>query len=127
MVRQKTLDLRRTELESEELARAVLDFAADKFGEDILLMDIRPVSTVADYFVLCSAASERQVDAIRQHIVEELSKKQVHPLHQEGTAASGWMLLDYGSLIVHVFLPTTRRYYQLEQLWKDARIVVRML
>ena len=115
------------ELESEELARAMMDLVADKFGEDILLMDIRPVSTIADYFILCSAASERQVDAIQGHLLAELSKVEVRPLHVEGTATSGWMLMDYGSVIAHVFLPTTRQYYKLEQLWKNARIVVRML
>jgi ribosome-associated protein len=105
----------------------MVDLVADKFAEDILLMDIRPVSAIADYFVVCSAASERQADAIRDYLLEELSKMGVRPLHVEGTSGSGWLLLDYSSVIAHIFLPTTRQYYKLEQLWKNARIVVRML
>jgi ribosome-associated protein len=103
-----------------------VDLAVAKLGEDVLLLDIRPVSSIADYFVICSAGSERQMEAICEDITVKLKASGVYPLHSEGAIASGWVLLDYGSVIVHVFLPRTRRYYGLEQLWTDARTIVRI-
>ncbi len=120
-------DVRRKDLESEKLARAIVDLVVEKMGEDVLLLDIRPVSIIADYFVVCSGTSERQVKAIHEHILAELKEMGVRPLHVEGTAVSGWKLMDYGSIVVHIFLPLTRHYYNLEQLWRSARIVVRIL
>jgi len=118
---------RRRALESEYLAKTIVDLAAAKLGGDVLLLDIRSLSTIADYFVICSGASERQIQAIREGVRARLKEASVLPLHSEGTASSGWILMDYGSVIVHLFLPQTRDYYGLEQLWKDARIVVRIL
>jgi ribosome-associated protein len=99
----------------------------ERLGEDVLLLDIRPVSMIADYFVIGSGTSERQVEAIQQHILRELKGQKIRPMHLEGTGASGWVLMDYGSVIVHILLPVTRQYYGLEQLWKDAKTVLRML
>jgi ribosome-associated protein len=113
-------------LEPAELAHVVVDVIADKKGEDIVLLDIRPVSLIADYFVIGTGDSERQIKAILEGIDERLRKEEVHPLHVEGTPSSGWMVLDYGSVIVHVFGPEERAYYQLELLWKNATLVVRI-
>jgi len=118
---------RRKDLESENLARTIMDLAVAKLSEDVLLLDIRQVSMIADYFVICSGASERQVQAIYEDILARLKEMGIRPLHSEGTATSGWILMDYSSVIVHIFLPQMRRYYNLEQLWKDARTVVRIL
>jgi len=118
---------RRKDLESENLARAIVDVIVGKMGEDVLLLDIRPVSPIADYFVLCSGNSERQLQAIYQDIQNKVGEMGIRPSHAEGLSGSGWILMDYGSVIVHIFLPQTRRYYNLEQLWKNARTVVRML
>jgi ribosome-associated protein len=82
---------------------------------------------IADYFVLCSGASERQVEAIHEHILTGLKEMGIRPLHLEGTGPSGWILMDYGSVIAHIFLPVTRQYYNLEQLWRNARTVVRIM
>lgn len=105
----------------------MVDLIVSKLGEDVLLMDIRGVTAIADYFVIGSGASERQLQAIYENIRTELDKVGVRLLRAEGTAASGWILMDYGTVIVHVFSPPTRRYYNLEQLWKDAKTVVRIL
>jgi len=118
---------RRNDLESENLAKTIVDLMVAKLGEDVLLLDIRPVSMIADYFVICSGGSERQVQSIYEDILMALQKMGIRPLHSEGTATSGWVLMDYSSVIVHIFLPQTRRYYNLEQLWKDARTVIRIL
>lgn len=126
-MQQRSGGLGRKHLESENLARAIVDVIVEKLGEDVLLLDIRPVSMIADYFVICHGASERQIQAIQEGILQKLKEMGVRALHSEGTPMSGWILVDYGSVIVHIFLPLTRGYYNLEQLWKDAKTVVRIL
>ena len=91
------------------------------------MLDIREVSLLADYFVICSAGSERQITAIRDDLVGGL-RDTAHrrPLRAQGTASSGWVLLDYGDVIVHIFSPEEREFYQLEELWAEAPAVVRI-
>jgi ribosome-associated protein len=111
-----------------ELARRVVELIADKKGEDVLLLDIRDISILADYFVIGSATSKRQAKAIIDGIKEEAKQSfDVRPLHIDGEAATGWMLMDYGDVVVHLFMPEVRAYYDLEGLWRDGRVVVRML
>jgi len=113
-------------LEPGDLARFIVDVISDKQGEDILMLDTRPVSFISDYFVIATAASDRQLKAIADDIQKRLKKDRVLPLGVEGTAASGWVLLDYGSVIAHLFSPGMRDYYRLEKLWEHAPVVVRM-
>jgi len=115
-------------LDSLELARHIVEVIADKKGEDVLLLDIRDISILADYFVIGSTTSERQAKAIVGGIKQETKQSfDVRPLHIEGESASGWVLMDYGSIVVHLFTPEMRAYYDLEGLWRDGRVVVRML
>ena len=112
---------------SSELARGIVELITDKKGSDIILLDIRQVSLLADYFVICSGDSERQVRAIVDEVLEKVKKETgIVPLSVEGGASSGWVLVDYGSVIVHVFAPSLREYYSLEKLWSEATMVVRM-
>ena len=90
------------------------------------MLDLRSVSTLADYFVICSGESERQVKAMVGEITEKTKAEGVRPLHIEGESSSGWLLVDYSSVIVHIFSPIMRDYYQLEKLWSNALVVVRM-
>jgi ribosome-associated protein len=113
-------------LESLELAHRVVDVASDKQANDIMLLDIRSLTTIADYFVICSAGSERQIGAIVDALLETLDKAGVSPLHSEGIGESGWVLMDYGDVIVHVFTEAQRAYYALEKLWSKAIPVLRM-
>lgn len=113
-------------LETLDLARKMVDLISDKKGTDILLLDIRPVSFLADYFIICSGDSDRQIKAIVEELVEKLKPLNAHPLNIEGLPDSGWVLLDYGAVVVHVFAPETRAYYQLEKLWSGAKTVLRM-
>lgn len=117
---------REKELESGELARELVDAIADRKGLDIIMLDVRPVSLLADYFIICSADTERQVKAIIDEILERADQSGLRPVQIEGTPASGWVILDYGSIIAHIFMPAQRDYYQLERLWSDAPLVVRM-
>jgi ribosome-associated protein len=114
-------------LETVELARLVVDLIADRKGEDIVLMDLHRVTLIADYFVIGSANSDRQINAITDHIREEVKKQgQLLPLRTEGRGENGWVLMDYGGVIVHIFSPQTRSYYDLEELWREANVLVRM-
>lgn len=98
----------------------------DKKGSDIILLDVQSVSLLADQFIICTGDTERQVKAIVDEIVERAQAAGFKPQHVEGSPGSGWMVLDYGTLIVHVFLPSQRDYYGLEELWSDAALVVRI-
>lgn len=91
------------------------------------MLDMRDVTLLTDYFILCDGVSTRQIGAIADELLSELKKAGSQPALVEGTPESGWMLVDFGSVIVHVFSPAQRAYYQLEELWQDAPIVVRML
>jgi len=109
-----------------ELAHKVVGLVEEKQAEDIVLLDLRQVSIIADYFVICSATTERQTKAILDVLTEELKKEGVRPLHTEGTSSSGWILIDYADVIVHVFSPEQRNFYQLEELWQHAPMVVKI-
>ena len=113
-------------LESNELARKVVDIASDRKAEDIVMLDISKVSIIADYFVICSGTSDRQVRAIAREIDEQLGKADVNPISVEGMNDAKWVLMDYGSVLVHIFDPATRAFYQLEQLWAGAQPVLVM-
>lgn len=109
------------------LAKRIVEVASDKQAGDIVLLDIRPLSLIADYFVVCTATSERQINAIVRDIVDTLRNDDgFRPIRVEGQAASGWVLLDYGDVIVHVFGATERDFYDLEELWSAAVPLVRV-
>src|SRR6478609_5666750 len=109
-----------------DIARRVVELAEDKKAADIVLLELGELTTVADAFVICSGGSERQIAAIADGIVEALRDEGVKPIGREGTAESHWVLLDYGSVIVHVFTPPERDYYQLERHWSAARVVLQV-
>jgi ribosome-associated protein len=90
------------------------------------LLDTRDVCSFTDYFVICTGESKRQLKAIIEAITETLKKEKILPLHEEGTSDSGWILLDYSDVIVHVFGSFERDYYQLEKLWEKACTKVRV-
>lgn len=112
------------QLDPAQLAKAIVDVASDKKAADIILLDIRDVTTIADYFVICNGNNTRQVQAIADAIDEELGKQGANVLHREGTAETGWLLLDFGDVIVHIFGVKEREYYRLERLWSAAKTVV---
>jgi ribosome-associated protein len=111
-------------LDPGQLARAAVDIASDKKASDIILLDIRDVTTFADYFVICSGNNRRQIQAISDAIDDQLKEQGARVLHIEGTADAGWILLDFGDVIVHIFGPKEREYYRLESLWSEAKRVV---
>ncbi len=114
-------------LQPDELAHKITDVLSDLQADDILLLDIRSATSFADYFVIASAGSDRQIKAILDEIDRRLAKaEKIRPQGTEGEASSGWVLLDYGDVIVHVFAPEERAFYDLESLWATAVPVVRI-
>ena len=113
-----------------DVAREIVGIASDKGAADILLMDIRKMSIIADYFVICSADNERQIRAINRGITEGLDEKWgLNLLNQRPGAEqeqAGWVVLDYGGVIVHIFSPQMREHYRLERLWSEAATLLRM-
>lgn len=97
--------------------------AEDKKAGDITVLDIREVSIIADYFMICSGRANTQVRAIVESIQEKLEEEGVTALRREGFREGGWVLLDYGDVVVHVFQDAERRFYNLERLWGDAQVV----
>jgi len=109
-----------------ELARRIVELAEDKKAADIVLLDLGGLTSMADYFIICSGGSERQLSAIADGIISSLRDEKTRPIGREGTAASHWVLVDFGSVIVHIFTPPERDYYSLEKRWAEARTVLRV-
>ena len=109
-----------------DLARRIVELAEDKKAADMVVLELTPLTTLADYFVICSGGSERQLDAIADGIISGLRDEKVRAIGREGTAASHWVLIDYGSVIVHIFTPPERDYYGLEKHWSEAKTILRV-
>lgn len=107
-----------------ELAKAIAAAANDKKASDIMLLDVRALTAVTDYFIICSGQSERQLGAIADGIAEVVKEGGTLPLGREGGANAHWVLLDFGAAIVHVMAPPEREFYQLEKLWADATLLL---
>ena len=108
------------------MARQVVEAAADKQASNIVLLDTRQVCSFADYFVICNGDSERQISAIYDEVGHRLKREGILPHHIEGAVDSGWLLLDFGDIIVHIFAPFEREYYRLDELWSQATPVLRI-
>ena len=110
-----------------ELAHRIVEIASDKKGNDIVMLRTAELTSMADFFVICSGRSDRQVNALASAIVGELRDEGIRPMGLEGRQSARWVLLDYGTVIVHIFAPDEREYYGLERLWAKAAQVVRIV
>ena len=110
-------------LDPEAMVNIAVHAAEDKKAIDTRVLDIRELSIIADYFVICSGRSVPQVQAIAENIQEQLKKEGLPITHLEGFREGTWVLLDYGDVIVHVFQEAERQFYKLERLWGDAPVV----
>jgi ribosome-associated protein len=113
-----------TEEDIRDFAITIADILADTPANHTRVMDIRGISTLADFFVISSGENERQLRAITRQLTEELASRQARPSRIAGDAASGWILIDYGDVVVHVFSDELRGFYNLEELWQDAPVVL---
>jgi ribosome-associated protein len=105
----------------------IVEAASDRQASDIVLMDVRQACSFADYFVICNGETGRQIEAIGKAIDDVLKKEGIIPHHREGTADSGWVLFDLGGVIVHIFAPFEREYYQIEKMWSKAQLLLRIM
>lgn len=109
-----------TDAEVQQQALGLARAAVDGKAEDLLLLEVASLTTLADYFIICNGSSDRQIRAIADR-VEEAAKEMGATLHhREGVEEARWALLDYGDVVVHIFDAATREYYRLEELWADA-------
>lgn len=110
-------------LNSLQIAGLAAEAAGDKKARDVKTLQLSELTIITDYFVICSANSTTQVKAIADNIEEKLKEQGMAPLRREGMREGRWILIDYGSVVVHVFLEEERNYYNLEKLWGDAKVV----
>ena len=110
-------------MDSLTTAQNIVKILDDKKAINIKVLDIRELTTMADFFVVCSGNSTTQIKAIADEINEEMSKQDIKPIGREGFATASWVLIDYGDVIVHIFNHESRDFYSIEHLWADAKEV----
>lgn len=110
-------------MDSKKLANKITDLIFNKKGYDVKIMDLRKLTTMSDFFVICSADSDTQVKAIADEIDSSLRDEGIRHWHVEGYKALSWILMDYVDVIVHIFKKDSRDFYNLEKLWGDAGII----
>ena len=96
---------------------------SDKKGEDIKVIEIGKLSTVADYFIIANGSNAPHVESLVDNVEEELLKEKIHPERVEGVKSSGWILMDYSDVVVHVFSKEDRLFYDLERIWRDGKVI----
>lgn len=113
-------------MEPLELARSIVASLEDKKGEDILLLDLKDLAPIGEYFVLASGNSERTLGALMDAVIKDAREQRVSKPRVEGEPRDGWLLADFGSVVVHVFSIAQREYYRLEELWSDAKVLLHL-
>lgn len=108
---------------SQQMAEKIVGVLANKIGKDIKLLKIDKITVLADYFVICTANSTTQIKSLCDEVEAKLEAEGEKVIHREGYRSGGWVLLDYGCVVVHVFLDEAREFYSLERLWQDAEDV----
>lgn len=112
-------------MDSLELARHIVDVVEDRKAEDILLLDLRPDNIIADFFVLCTGDNDRHLRALSEIVRQDVKDNySLIPYSAEGKAENGWVVMDYGDVVVHIFAQEEREYYALEELWDAASKVM---
>lgn len=106
-----------------ELAKECANIAAEKKARKVVILDVRKLTPFVDYYVISSGRTNVHVEAIAQSLVKELKGKNIYPLHREGIRVAQWILLDYVGVMVHIFKDDMRKYYKIEDLWANAKIV----
>tara|TARA_B100001079_G_scaffold222849_1_gene199198 strand:+ start:104 stop:505 length:402 start_codon:yes stop_codon:yes gene_type:complete len=115
------------QLEASEIAQLIVEVASEKLASDIVMLDLRGLASFTDYFVVMSADSSRLIQALEDDILSTLKESKLSMHRREGSAASGWVLMDCSDVIVHIFGPEEREFFGLERLWARAPQVVRIL
>jgi len=111
-----------TQIEPSEIARQIVDALTDRQAENVVLLDIHEIASFADYFVIGTALNPRHMTALLNAMDKDLPNEGIQPLRREGESTSGWVLVDFGAVIVHIFTPDDREFYDLEGLWSRAGV-----
>jgi ribosome-associated protein len=115
------------DLDGSQLAHSIVEKLEAHQAVGIVMLDLRQLTPIADYFVICTAESDRQARTLQEILAEELkNEQQTRPLSMEGETDSGWILLDYNTVVVHIFSKQGRAFYRLEELWKTAPVVLKI-
>ncbi|SFH46370.1 ribosome-associated protein [Tindallia magadiensis] len=107
----------------DHLMKEIVNHIEEKQGDETVVLNLQDISSMCDYFIISSASSERQLKSIADEIRDGLEEKNIFPNHVEGMREARWILLDYGDIVIHLFLKEDREYYGLETIWKDAPVV----
>lgn len=107
-------------------ARDIVDALEDKKGEDIVLMDIKDIASFTDYFVICTGTSDRMLDALANTAIDEIRIKHKRKGKKQGNSRDGWVVVDFGDVVLHLLSPDQRDYYLLEELWEDGKVLLRV-
>jgi ribosome-associated protein len=113
-------------LETIELAHTIVSALEDKKGENIILLDIQKIASFTDFFVICTGTSDRMLDALAKGVVDHVRETHKVKGRREGTGTTGWEVIDYGSVIVHIFAPEERDFYKLEELWGEGKVLLKL-
>jgi 2'-5' RNA ligase/ribosome silencing factor RsfS/YbeB/iojap len=116
----------RWNLNALELARSIVNALEDKKGEDIVLLDLKDITSFTDYFVICTGTSDRMLDALADGVMESIRKHHRKKGQKTGLARDGWVVVDYGDVVVHLFASELRDFYDLEELWSDGKVLLRL-
>ena len=109
-----------------EIARTIVEALEDKKGEDILLLDLKDLAAITDYFVICTGTSSRMLKALVHSALDAVREKYALKTKVEGTEVDGWILADYGNVVLHVFSEAQREYYGLEQFWSEGKVILHL-
>ena len=110
---------------SKEMAKLAIEAMEEKKANDIKVIDIVEVSTIADYFLIASGNNRNQVQAMADEVEEKLGRAGIEPKHIEGYATANWILMDYGDIVIHIFDEENRLFYDLERIWRDGKAVAK--
>jgi ribosome-associated protein len=113
-------------LNSLELAHTIVTALEDKKAENIVLMDLEKIAMFTGYFVICTGTSDRMLDALADGVIDKVRETYAIKGRAQGQSSSGWVLVDFGSVIVHCFAQETRDFYKLEELWKEGKVLLRL-
>jgi ribosome-associated protein len=109
-----------------ELTHKIIDALAEKKAEDIILLDIHEIAIFTDYFIICSGTSNRMLDGLSNSVIETADRIPGIICRKEGVTTDGWLLIDLGEIIIHIFTPDQRDYYLLEKLWSQGKVLLRI-
>jgi ribosome-associated protein len=108
-------------VKANEMVKIAYEAILDRKADDVRIIDISGVSTIADYFIICDGSNSQQVQAIQANVDEQLGRAGFMPLRVEGVRSASWILMDYGDVVIHIFSKEDRLFYDLERIWKDGK------